>query len=765
MRQLFWAMTQKLDAEHAPLKRQLAERHSDQAYDKDGVMIRFVWDPFLNSSSLAQQLRIGPSTTPMPPTAILIIGGGLWQARYLQEHALSSFMMAMDNVTGNIDGAWDPTHHPLETLQVVAPVQLPRYELLSEERRRTITPQRVEDMNSHLLQLAEHRSLPVAWVFSAMLSQQPKAYDESGLHAIGDVAERMVDVLLNVRCNAKSIPAMRFPMDRTCCVRYPTPSWMTQIFLTASSGLLGWFLLPARYQKKVAPFLSFMPPQKVLTAISVLCIAVSYCYFADRTQLWMKNQKQFDVREFATFGVLFMMIGLITIRRSKGASLLQKQSCLTEVRDEPFLSRDQTDEWKGWMQLIILAYHYTGASRMLPIYEVVRLLVAAYLFMTGFGHALFFQKKRDYSFRRVASVLCRLNLLSILLPYVMNTNYMAYYFAPLTSFWYLVAFWTMYIGHVRNDSLRFVTGKIFLSAAIVNTFIRTPRVLQDVFYVLEKCFAIRWDVDEWRFRLALDSYIVYVGMVCGLVSVRLTQSQDIRGRNAFTQLEMLIRRHFGRVRCVATALALVAPLIFIFLVRGAEDKVRYNSHMPYASAFPILSFVVLRNSLRPLRNYYSMAFAWVGQVSLETFTLQFHIWLASDTKATLGIGIPSKWGGRGLDFLISSLIFLWMSRKVSLATQTVVAWVIEPDTNNDDNDQDAKRVGLYIHRVKSKEDLSYAMRVVDTVRVGAVTSASDAMGWIAKDLRIRMMTLLILLWLLNLVSSMEVSICHEEQLT
>lgn len=64
--------------------------------------------------------------------------------------------------------------------------------------------------------------------------------------------------------------------------------------------------------------------------------AVAVIYMADRSWFWLKEQKQFDPWAFGFLNIFFLAIGLATVKRAD--------------KDLGFLNREQTDEWKGWMQ-------------------------------------------------------------------------------------------------------------------------------------------------------------------------------------------------------------------------------------------------------------------------------------------------------------------------------------------------------------------------------------------------------------------------------
>lgn len=63
---------------------------------------------------------------------------------------------------------------------------------------------------------------------------------------------------------------------------------------------------------------------------------IALIFLADRTGLWLKEQKQFNPWVFGFLCLVSLAIGFATIKRAD--------------KDLGFLNRDQTDEWKGWMQ-------------------------------------------------------------------------------------------------------------------------------------------------------------------------------------------------------------------------------------------------------------------------------------------------------------------------------------------------------------------------------------------------------------------------------
>lgn len=467
--------------------------------------------------------------------------------------------------------------------------------------------------------------------------------------------------------------------------------------------------------------LAFLPSRRVFRALTVVALALCLCYCADRTQLLNKLHKRHSLNDFIITTLVVVALGILSIRPSVVPAVIQGQQPTTRKIDQPFLSRDQTDEWKGWMQFLILAYHYTGTSKVLGVYKIIRILVGSYLFMTGFGHTVFFYCKADYSLRRFATTLIRLNLLSCTLPYVMRTDYLFYYFAPLSTMWYVIIYLSMRIGHERSKSVHFLIGKILVSAILITALVRVPGVLEVIFQCLETTANIHWNVTEWRFRVGLDLYIVYVGMLSAIAFVKISRSEYLKSWFAFAPLRRL---------AMLTALTILGVL---WIALGSiTKKPEYNSWVPYISFLPILSFVVLRNCSSYLRNYYSSIFALLGRYSLETFTLQFHIWLAADTKGILSMGLDRRW-----EFAPLTIIFLWVSWHVGQATEVVTKWIVDPGEGSGDDHLVTSKSGVALPRMNRLKDerMSYR-RFINVFEL-------------RNDLRFRLMILLIGMWILN----------------
>lgn len=703
-RQLFWATAKKLNATGAKAYMQEVDKHEDLVFED----VRFVWDPFLNSSNSRAELLSSldgiPEHTDHTKTAGLIaVGGGLWYARHFQSDWLDRYRDALDHVAPLLDARRrsPPLNRPPSNEQgredhhvFMTPIQVPLYNALSPPRASTITPTKINSMNGYLFNLSTTRGIRVPWSYSLMTWESEDAYEESGLHVIEDVAVGKVDVLLNARCNTKMTYTQGYPFNKTCCSTYGNPHpWRAHFCLALAfipSLIIGFRSYGTIISKLFGGFrqlggrhsLSRPPAIDRFKASAVLSAVLTYCALADRTQLFDKTQKHFEYSEFCGLCAVVLLLGLLSLRPSVDK---EPPACDASSRPQsaepPFLSRDQSDEWKGWMQFIILIYHYTGASSVLGIYQVIRILVASYLFLSGFGHTVFFYRKQNYSMSRCVSVLVRYNLLSCVLPYIMDTDYLFYYFAPLVSFWYLVVYLTMRIRSSRNSSLPFLLSKIGVSVMIVTLLARAPILFEGTFLLLQHTCNIHWNVKEWQFRLQLDCYIVYGGMMAAIIYCEVS---DILRGQSFLQntFSVTIRRHWNKIRSVSVAVALIILPGFWYFVQQFSDKVTYNRWVPFVSLFPILAFVVLRNCNRHFRNYYSWVFAWLGRCSLETFTLQFHIWLAADTKGLLSLGIFGRKAthidGRYHDLVILTGVFLWLSWMTANASTTITNWIIDP---------------------------------------------------------------------------------------
>ena len=432
IRQIFRAF-----AKHVSSRSESAVRadESDLKYEEKDLKVdlRFLWRPLLNSSvSVSYQSWLDEPPNQRPK--MIVTGCATWSIREnnASVKSLEDYKTNLTRLISSIDSLGASGSRVLWVLQ--DPV---KPEKLSPDLS-MITNEQIDLYNKAAIDALRYASSSGVhiWGSSRLLSQgYGRNDDEDGLHMGSQALEYAVQILLNMYCNDQ----MNFN-DGSCCsdpeavtgLQIFTFAFFFFICLVSSFLVIHHKMSLRKYQNFTLLVnqeddslsssnsinLDDFNPQDVsednllvsqdsppsspkvsrketksyyelITCLARIGLIMAYAFLCDRTNFFMKENKYYTAPNFFLPIAYVFALGLFFTEDSK----------LTRV-----MHRDQTNEWKGWMQLVILTYYMTGADQVLPIYVNVRLLITSYLFLMGFNHFTHYWQRGDTGLFRMWQV-------------------------------------------------------------------------------------------------------------------------------------------------------------------------------------------------------------------------------------------------------------------------------------------------------------------------------------------------------------------------
>lgn len=718
-REIFWSAVTRLD--HFTAERELLETfvsenpQRDLKFDVEGVHLEFIWDPWLNSTGLREELKTfrrhksstRDNESKQDESAALVILGapGLFAARHGGDDYFALFRKAVDSVRPFLRKPLAPTasltgkYEELGNQILLAPVQIPAYDKLYPERRKTITPSRIDRMNHYLNYLPATERTHVLWAYNEMTNQAPNGIREDGFHVFGGVTDRRIDMALNARCNS-GLVKHGFEGERTCCVPYTSAVGGQIGMLLVAALIIPFFHWAQRPNNR--SIARYLPSGDILNALTVLVGIAVICFLADKTQLLSKAEKY---RDRVTLVVLCIVLGVISgVSYRQSASQLfpstSEKGRALDSDDPGFMSRDVSNEWKGWMMVFVLLLNFQYTDNSLWPYKLFTLASSAYIFLSTFGHASYFLKTDDFSLRRFTIVLLRVNILSWVLGYALNVNWPVYSFPRLISFWFIVTYVVLRTFKRFNHSPTHLFVKVVASALIITVLVQAQGPLEVTGRILNTFWATKWDVREIRTQFSTHRFIPYFGILAAGLSHRFstlrndTQPTTKRATgflgNVDRAMSLILspNQFTAPLQLIIIALSLLSIGIVSEVVRRVEQRDRFESFNAFTSLLQIIPFAILRNCHSSLRKHYLAIPATLSKAALEVYLLQKHIFLSGDGTGLLRTGLWRRnagfisSAGWMLETVLLVIVLLFVSSHVHDTTQTICAWIVgeeEPD--------------------------------------------------------------------------------------
>lgn len=328
--------------------------------------------------------------------------------------------------------------------------------------------------------------------------------------------------------------------------------------------------------------------------------------------------------------------------------------------DLTLLGREQTEEWKGWMQFIFLLYHYFHAEE---VYNSVRVMITCYVWMTGFGNFSFFYMKKDFGWLRVVQMLWRLNFSVLLLMWTHGNTYILYYICPMHTFYFFMVYLTMYAFHASNHMKWPIRFKLMALGLIIYLVWDINGGLFDWIFAFMGTTSVigagRGSVWEYYFRTSLDHWSAFFGMI-------------------FALNFPLAEQYFNKAKGLPLTLASVlmgALTVYWFFTFYMKEKLEYNLTHSYTAIIPLTAYIFFRNVTPWTRSYVSMSLHDLGKTTLETYLLQHHIWLTSNAKTLLTIVPGHPW----VNFALATLLFFAVSKELYRLTMNLRGMLLPDD--------------------------------------------------------------------------------------
>jgi N-acetylneuraminate 9-O-acetyltransferase len=349
-------------------------------------------------------------------------------------------------------------------------------------------------------------------------------------------------------------------------------------------------------------------------------------------------------------GALFVAM-LATLKHDPNAS----------SRGVQLLSRPQNEEWKGWMQWAFIMYHY---YRVYYVYNEIRVFVSAYVWMTGFGNFIYFEKKQDFSMERIISMWLRINYFPILLCFCLDVKLELYYVVPLHTAGFFITMATCYVATLFKTNLGFGYWAANGCAVAISLAVHVG------FYETQLVDSLLFFSKEYHFRFQADKYSAWVGILSAMFWKKFSEHmQVVYAETPPKALAMYLQRAAG-----------VFLIWFWYYGFGyMTDKFMYNPLHPYIFWMPVAGWIMIRNSSKYLCELHSTALEFLGKITLETYVLQFHVFMCNNVQ-NIPVVIPGATSDgpywlKAANMLLCGSIFvplaLW-ARKVTVTTQTSV---------------------------------------------------------------------------------------------